>query len=546
MSTLVLYNGAIYTLNPRQPQASALAIKDGRILAVGDEQAVVAAAGRYAPGINLNGRAVIPGLTDAHVHLTWHGLVSQRVRLEQTSSLELACTQIAAHTATLTSGAWLLGGGWDHTNWDGQWPQRTDLDRVCPEHPAFLVRKDGHSAWVNSRALELAGIDDQTPDPPGGQIQRDERGQATGILLEAAQELVRSIIGGITPAERLAALKRAQSEGLRYGLTSVHIPPSPNPDDGRETLHDLQILRARGELRLRCLAHLAAPDFEAARSLGLRSGLGDHWLRTGGLKVFADGSLGSQTADMLEPYEGQPGTGLPMLSPAELYQLVYTARYAGISLVIHAVGDAANRKALDAIQAAHAATAALIHNDPAGNGWNAPALPDRIEHAQLVHPSDIARFAALGVVASMQPVHATADMLVADRLWGTRCATAYAWRSLLSAGAMLAFGSDAPVESFNPWHGIHAAVMRQRIDGTPAAGWYPEQRLSLTEALHGYCRGPAVASAEAHIKGMLAPGMLADLVVLAVDPFQIAPAALHTIQVDITFVDGQVQFERHL
>lgn len=545
MSTLVLYNGSMYTLNPGQPQATTLAIRDGHILAVGDEQTVVAAAGRHAPGINLYGRAVIPGLTDAHVHLTWHGLVSQRVRLEQATSLEMACTQIAGRTATLTPGAWLQGGGWNHTNWDGQWPQRADLDRVCPDHPAFLVRKDGHSAWVNSRALELAGIDDQTPDPPGGQIQRDERGQVTGILLEAAQELVRAIIPAITPAERLAALRQAQFEALRYGLTSVHIPPSPDPDDGRTTLHDLQVLRACGELRLRCLAHLAAPDLEAARSLGLRSGLGDPWLRTGGLKVFVDGSLGSETADMLEPYEGQHNTGIPVLSLAELHQLVSTARHAGISLVIHAIGDAANRKALNALQAAYGATASLAQSDPAGNGWHAPALPDRIEHAQLVHPDDLARFAALGVVASMQPVHVTADMLVADRLWGARCVTAYAWRSLRSAGATLAFGSDAPVESFNPWYGIHAVVTRQRMDGTPMAGWYPEQRLSLSEALHGYCRGPAVASAETHIKGMLAPGMLADLVVLAVDPYQIAPTALHAVQVDLTFVDGQVQFERH-
>lgn len=544
MTTLILYNGPIYTLNPEQPRARAVAIRDGRVLAVGSEGKVQAAAGARADAINLHGRAVIPGLTDAHVHITWYGLTQQQVRLGDAASLEEGLQRIAARVTTLPAGAWLRGSGWSHVAWGGRWPNRADLDPICPDHPALFIRKDGHSAWVNSRALELAGIDATTPDPPGGQIQRDRDGQPTGILLETAMELVRRVVAPPSPAERLAALQVALTEALSYGLTSLHIPPSPDANDGPETLTDLQLLRERGELKVRCMAHLAAPDLDASIALGLRSGLGDHWLRIGGLKIFADGSLGSETAEMLSHYEGRRHLGMAMLPVEELNDLVLRANQAGICVVIHAIGDAANRKVLDAVAQARRT---LVK----GGAWSAEAapgahlpLPNRIEHAQIVHPKDLERFAELGVIASMQPVHATSDMETAEALWGTRCATAYAWRTLHATGATLAFGSDAPVEPLNPWLGIHAAVTRQRPNGTPAGGWRPEQRLSLEEALRGFCVGPAIASGEAADKGMIAPGMLADLAVLTMDPFEMHPANLHTITVDLTLVAGQVVFER--
>ncbi len=535
MSTLLLYNGSIYTLNPQQPRARAMAIRDGRVLAVGSEGKVQAIAGGRVDGINLQGRAVIPGLTDAHVHITWYGLTRQQVRLDTAPSLAVALERIATQAAALPAGAWLRGSGWSHVAWDGQWPSRTHLDQVCPDRPAFLVRRDGHSAWVNSQALALAGIDAQTPDPPGGQIQRDRDGQPTGILLETAQELVRQVLPPPTPSERLDALRTAMAEALSYGMTSIHIPPSPNPADGPETLHDLKLLRERGELRMRCLAHLSAPDLERAIGLGIRSGLGDRWLRIGGLKIFADGSLGSETAEMLSHYEGRRHLGIATVTVEELNDMVVRANHAGISVVVHAIGDAANRKVLDAIERAR---------QTRDQSMPPLALPNRIEHAQIVHPKDIGRFAPLEVIASMQPIHATSDMDVASQLWGTRCATAYAWRSLKDAGATLAFGSDAPVEALNPWLGIHAAVTRQRSDGTPASGWYPEQCLSLAEALDGFCKGPAIASGEADEKGILAPGMLADLAILSRDPFEINPVNLHTMTVDMTLVEGQVVFER--
>lgn len=531
MKITVLRNGTIYTLDPSQPVAQALAIRGERIIVVGDETTVRAAAGTQVEEIDLGGRAVVPGLTDAHVHIVLHGLARQQVRLTGCTDFAMALDQIAVAAQRLPPGAWLRGNGWDHTLWGGRWPSRADLDRVCPDRPAMLSRKDGHSLWVNSRALELAGITAATPDPDGGQIQRDEHGEPTGILLETAMELVRAIVPPPTRAERLAALRLAINEALSYGLTSIHVPPATNPADGTDTLIDLQALRADGDLTIRVLVHIAGTHLDHAIGLGLRSGLGDDWLRIGGLKLFADGSLGSESAHMLMPYEGRDHTGIAVIPPAEMKEIVTRANAHGISVVVHAIGDAANRSVLDAIAAARPTAAHL-------------ALPNRIEHAQILAPTDIPRFAELGVIASMQPIHCTADMVMAERLWGTRCATSYAWRSLLNAGATLAFGSDAPVETLDPWAGIHAATTRQTTDGTPVNGWYPEQRLTVAEALAAYCIGPAIAEAAAERKGRLMPGMLADLAVLNGDPFQLPVSHLHTVRAELTMVGGKIVFEQ--
>ncbi|WP_298821662.1 amidohydrolase [Chloroflexus sp.] len=531
MTTMVLYNGPIYTLNPAQPVAQALAIRNEQVLAVGDEDSVRAVAGPQIEPIDLQGRAVVPGLTDAHVHVVLYGLARQEVRLTGCPDLATALEQIAATSRRLPPDAWLRGNGWDHTLWGGRWPTRADLDRVCPDRPAVLWRKDGHSLWVNSRALALAGITAATPDPDGGQIQRDEHGEPTGILLEAAMELARTIVPPPTRAERLAALELAIDEALSYGLTGLHVPPSTDPSDGSDTLIDLQGARAAGKLKLRVLMHIAGAQLDHAIALGLRSGLGDDWLRIGGLKLFADGSLGSESAHMLAPYEGRNHTGIAVIPPAEVKAIVARANAHGISVAVHAIGDAANRSVLDAISAARLTAARL-------------AFPNRIEHAQILDPRDIPRFAELGVIASMQPIHCIADMAMAERLWGARCATSYAWRSLLNAGATLAFGSDAPVETLDPWAGIHAAVTRQTTDGKPEGGWYPEQQLTVAEALAAYCVGPALAEAAAERKGRLIPGMLADLVVLNGDPFQVPATALHTLRADLTIVGGRVMFER--
>jgi len=526
---IILYNGPVYTLDPAHPRAQAVAVRNGRIIAVGSEGKVRAAVTGRAEGINLNGRALVPALTDAHVHLIAHALARRNVRLDDATTLDEALQRIGAAAEHLPAGAWVQGRGWDHSRW-GRWPNAADLDAVVGDRPAYFSRKDGHSAWVNSAALRLAGIAADTPDPVGGAIQR-AHGEPTGILLETATDLVRRHIPEPDQEARLAAVRGAIAEAHSYGMVGMHLPTSMTPGDGRMTLDDLQTLRERGHLRLRCLVYLGLDALDAALALGLHSGLGDRWICIGGVKMFADGSLGSQTAEMLAPYEGSSNRGIAVLPFEELSGAVRRSIHGGLAVMVHAIGDAANRKVLDAIEAALPGAPAL-------------AIPNRIEHCQTLHPDDLPRFARLGVIASMQPIHCTADMEMADQLWGRRCANAYAWRSLLNAGATLAFGSDAPVEPLNPWLGVHAAVTRQRPDGTPDGGWHPEQRLTVEEAVRGFCHGCAVAAGATVEQGMIATGMLADLAVLSADPFKIDPSALHTVHAEMTILEGNVVWER--
>ncbi len=537
---LMLYNGTIHTLNPAQPQAQAMAIRGERIVAIGTYGQVLAASvGAPREVLDLRGRTVLPGLTDSHVHITWYGLQRQQVQLAGVRSLAAALELVAARTTQLPPDAWIEGGGWNQSEWPDcpDLPTRAMLDQVSPQHPVFLVRKDGHSAWVNSRALELAKITATTPDPSDGQIVRDAAGEPTGILLENAQALVRRVIGDPSAGVRLHALQQALIEALSYGITSMHIPAGPRAADGAETLSDLHTLHMQGALPVRCLTYANASELDAMIALGLRSGIGDAWLRIGGLKIFADGSLGSLTADMLKPYVGTKQRGIAMYPAAALTEMITRANLHGISVAVHAIGDAANRKVLNALAHAAAARESQSALPPL-------ALPNRIEHVQLLHPDDLPRLAQLGVLASMQPLHATADMLLADQLWGTRSRFAYALRSVWESGATVLLGSDAPIETLNVWHSIHAAVTRQRIDGSPPGGWYPAQSLTLAQTLQGYCINPARASGEMHQKGMLKVGMLADLAVLPADPFRCAPHELHKLYADLTLVGGRVVWRR--
>ena len=550
MPSSILYNGTIYTLDPSLPRAQALGIRDGRVVSIGSEGKVQAAMGGRAEPINLRGRAVIPALTDAHVHFVNYALARRTLRLDGLADFDTVLEQVAAAAQQLPEGTWLLGGGWDHTLWGGRWPRAADLDALTPDRPALLSRKDGHSAWVNSRALEIAGIKDTTPNPPGGVIQREKK-QATGVLLENAIDLVRQHIPATTQTDRLDAVRAAIVEAHSYGMAGVQIPPGLTAGDGAQALADLQALRERGELNLRCLVHIGLESLDAALRLGLRSGLGDRWLRIGGVKMFADGSLGSETAEMLTHYEGRRHFGTATMTNDALNGAVARAIAGGIAVIIHAIGDAANRRVLDASESAlknqEPRTENRAESGASGSRFSvlgSSGIPNRIEHAQIVHPQDIPRFAQLGVIASMQPIHATSDMEIANRLWGERCATAYAWRALQAAGAILAFGSDAPVEPLNPWLSIHAAVTRQRPGGYPAEGWYPEQRIDITSALRGFTVGAAVAAGASHEQGTLVPGMLADLAVLSADPFKISRSDLHAIQSEMTMIEGELVWTR--
>lgn len=535
---LVIHNGSIKTLDPALGTVEAALIRGQHVVAAGSADAVRAAAQPGYADLDLKGRTALPGLCDAHIHLLWTGRVANHVALDGTDTLEAALERVRAHAATLPPTAWVQGHGWDHTSW-GRWPTAAELDAVVGGRPAVLTRKDLHSAWCSSAALARAGATAATPDPADGSFGRDAAG-LTGMVFEGAMALITAAIVAPTPADDERALVRLMDAMLAQGITSAHAPEGP------DCFSALGSLYGRGELRLRVLHHLRLSLLEPALALGLRSGTGDAWLRIGGLKIFSDGSLGSQTAHMLAPYAGAdpnaPGPyGMPMLAPEELNELARRAVAGGISLTVHAIGDAANQLVLNAMEAAPrpgpayrapGAAAGMVH------------IPHRIEHAQVLAPEDIRRFGALGIIASIQPIHAIGDMVMAERLLGARCETAYAWRSLLETGAVLACGSDAPVESWNPWAGIHAAVTRQRRDGTPGGGWNAAERLSLDEALWGYTVGPALASGELALKGTLTPGKLADMIVVDRDLDAADPAELHAVAVDYTLVDGQVVQER--
>jgi predicted amidohydrolase YtcJ len=528
-ATLVLYNGDVHTMDADTPCAQAIATTGNRVLAVGDDAEMRALLAPDGEAVDLQRHTVVPGFTDSHLHFLSYGLSLKEIDLAEVPTLEEALARVAARAAETPAGQWLTGRGWDHSLWEGgAFPTRADLDGIAPEHPVWLRRKCGHAGWANSRALELAGITAETPDPPGGAIDHDPAtGQPTGILKETAMDLMFRLFDDPTVEEAMDAIKVGMANAHKLGLVGVHTM------EGAPAFRGFQQLRADGELKLRVLMQIPAENLDAAIQVGLRSGLGDEWLRIGGVKLFADGALGAHTAYMLEPYDDDPGNyGIAVVTAEHLKKAIGKASRAGLATYTHAIGDRANREVLDAVKATREAGAGLD-------------LRHRIEHVQILHPDDIPRLAKLGVIASMQPIHATQDMLVADKLWGARCAGAYAWRSLLDSGAVLAFGSDSPVEDLNVMKGIYAAVARRRPDGSPGTdGWRPEQRITVTEAVYAYTAGAAYASGEETIKGTLSPGKLADLVVLSQDIFTIDHEAILETEVLATMIGGKFVYKQ--
>lgn len=507
------------------PFVEAVAIRGNRVLAVGLGGQLEAQCGTEARRLDLHRRTVVPGFIDAHMHLLAFAQSLRQVRLEGAASLAAIEERVARHVSRARPGEWIEGRGWDKNLWTTErFPTRALLDRVAPHNPVLLASRDGHALWVNSMALEQAGLTAATPEPAGGRILRDERGTPTGVLLENAQALLRAAFerprGDELLSPLVAGIKLLQS----LGLTGIH------DLEGADAFWCFQRLEAEEKLGLRVFMGLSREGLAAAEGLALQTGFGSDRLRVGLVKLFADGSLGSQTAFMLRPYEGAPDNqGLATIEPRELEEAIARARRAGLGVAVHAIGDAANRMALDAMERVNA------------------ALPRegqimRIEHAQCISPEDVPRFARLGVVASMQPIHATSDLDLAERYWGPRAAHAYAWRSLADTGAQLAFGTDAPVESPDPLRNLYAAVARRRADGTPAAGWHPEQRLSLAEAVRAYTLGGAAAAGLASRQGSITPGKLADLAVLSHDVFALPAEALLEARVEMTIFDGRVVF----
>ncbi len=528
----IIYHARIYTFDVRNPVVSALAIEGDRVVAVGSDFEILNHFSHRADLLDAGNFTIIPGLIDAHIHLEQYALNLQKVDCETTTRSE-CLRRIAERAAETQPGEWILGHGWNQNNWPDGFGSAEELDRVAPDHPVYLTAKSLHAAWANSLALSAAGITIDFPDPAGGSIQRTASGQPGGILYESAMQLVARAIPQPSPEQRMAAIHSAISRLSSLGLTAIH------DFDQRDCFIALQGLHNRGELNIRVLKSIPLGDLPHASAMGLHTGFGDHLLRIGGVKIFTDGALGPRTAAMLKPYESEPeNLGLLLIDAKALLDIGYQTVKSSFSLAVHAIGDRANREVLDAFTQLKT----LHHPD---NGLQlTPPLRHRIEHVQLVHPDDTARLAALGVIASMQPLHATSDMDMADKFWGTRSANAYAWNSLSKHGAVLAFGSDAPVETPDPFAGLYAAVTRRRSDGAPSPdGWYADQRLSIQQALQAYTLGPAYAAGLENQQGRLSPGYLADLVLLDHDPFHCDASQLMQIRPTATMLGGNWVFE---
>ena len=535
MPDLIFYNGNIQTMDPHQPHASALAIRGNRILAVGSDENVRDLAGRLARPVDLEGRLVLPGLTDSHFHLYDWSLSRSELQLADTTSLQDLQTRLAQRIAEFPAGNWIKGQGWNETRWEHAiLPTATELDAVSKNHPVILWRSDLHLAVANSRALELAGITSSTPNPPEGLIDRDPSGQPSGILRELAINLVRNVIPPPDERETSMAIRSSLPELHRLGLTGVHDFRIMGGADGPPAFHAYQRLNTSGELVLRVWMDLPGERLEEAISLGLRSGFGDNTLRIGHVKFFSDGSQGARTAWMLEPYEDTEQYGIPLTPMDQISRDVQRADRAGLATAVHAIGDRANRELIDVFEEVLNARS---------SDYIRPSVPHRIEHVQNIRPEDVHRLAELGVVASVQPIHATDDINVIERSVGTRGRFSYPFRDMLDAGVLMTMGSDAPVASPNPMWGIHAAVTRQRRNGTPSGGWYPRQRISVTEAVWGYTTGPALVSGRNTQLGSLTPGKLADLIVLDRDIYKISPSEIAQAQVAVTVFDGKVVHE---
>lgn len=532
---LVLYNGHVYTLDPANPECSAIAISGNKIVDTSTDSSIMALSNRHGRKIDLNGRCVIPGLVDAHLHFESYALSLQRVDLTGVPDLDSALALVELEAAKESNGGWILGRGWNQALWPGgQFPTASDLDQIVPDRPILLNHRSGHAAWANSKAMQIAKLNEVKVNPQGGAIKRDDLGRPTGILFEKAMKLISDCVPKPSVSEVSEAMGEAQRRCLRAGLTGFH------DFDGRRCFLALQDLRNKSALQLRVVKSIPVNRLHHAVGVGITSGFGDDWIRIGSVKLYADGALGPRTASMIAPYEGdKDNLGLIVTDKEEMIALVREASQHGLSIAVHAIGDKANHDVLDVFEEITRENLATAMD----RRFASLPLRHRIEHAQILHPEDISRFSTIGVIASMQPIHATSDIEMAEQHWGDRSQYAYAWRSIIDSGAAFAFGSDAPVEAIEPLTGIHAAVTRKRADDALGSdGWIPEQRITIQEAVAGYTVGAAIASNREEYMGTISPGMLADLTILERDIFTIQPNEIPGAGVAGTIVDGQVKY----
>lgn len=529
---LIIVDAIVHTMDSNQPTAEAVAIYGNRIVAVGWSKEIRKMAGPRTRVIDAGKRLVLPGFNDSHVHFLSGGFQLSSVDLRNASTPQEFAERISRFAEKLTAGRWVTGGDWDHERWpEATLPTKELIDSSTPQTPVFVSRLDGHMALANSLALRLAGVTRQTLDPPGGIIVRDPKtGEPTGILKDAAQNFVWKVIQPSSFEERLAAARAATEYAARLGVTSVQDMSAGSDVGVYQTLLD------HGELKTRIYAVSPLPAWERLTGTGVRAHFGSEMLRVGGLKGFADGSLGSTTALFYEPYKDAPNTsgiaGDEMYPEGAMLTRVRAADKAGLQVMIHAIGDRANDLILT-----------IYEQIQREDGERDRRF--RIEHAQHLRRQDIPRFARDKVVASMQPYHAIDDGRWAEKRIGKeRAQTTYAFRSLLDSGAVLAFGTDWTVAPLNPMFSIYAAVTRRTLDGKNPKGWVPEQRISVEEALRAYTVGSAYAEFQDAVKGAITPGKLADLVILSRDIFKIDPKDIETTDVVMTILDGRVIYER--
>jgi len=531
-ASLVLLNGKIWTVNEAQPRAEAVACLGSRIVAVGSNGEIRKWIGAGTEVLDLNGKLVLPGFNDAHVHFFSGGENLAGVQLRDAKSEDEFRKRIAEFAARQPAGRWISGGGWDHENWTpARLPTRQSIDAVTAGHPVFVNRLDGHMALANSQALQLAGITRDTPDPPGGTIVRDAAGEPTGVLKDAAMERMYRTIPEPSEDQIADAVRAAMRYSAENGVTSVQ-----DMSAAPQILRVYQALLANGELTVRISGHQPLAAWQRLAAVGLRAGFGGEKLHIGGLKGFADGSLGSTTALFFEPYLDAPNTsGLAnseMIPESKMQKHILDADRAGLQVAVHAIGDKANHMVLGMY-------------DEAARQNGARDRRFRIEHAQHLRMEDIPRFGQLHVIASMQPYHCIDDGRWAEKRIGPeRAKGTYAFRALLDSGAVLAFGSDWDVAPMQPLIGIYAAATRRTLDGKHPNGWVPEQKITVAEAIRAYTMGSAYASFDDKIKGSIEPGKLADMVVVSDDILSVPAVEIEKTRVETTVFDGKVIYRR--
>ncbi|HTV00542.1 MAG TPA: amidohydrolase [Luteitalea sp.] len=529
---VLIVNARVYTVDPDRPAAQAIAIRGSRIVAVGSDADVRALSGRATQVIDAGGRAVIPGLHDAHGHVLGLGESLQSIDLRGTASVQAVIDKVKARAAQVPKGRWIVGRGWDQNDWpEPAWPTAAQLDAATSDHPVYLSRVDGHAAWANTAALRAAKLAADVTDPDGGRVMRTPAGAPSGVLIDKAMGLVARHVPPPDRTTRREQLRLADDQLASLGITMVH--------DAGVAQADATMYREvvdGGDLKTRLYVMLAAPRPGTTLPPPL-IGHADHMLTVRAVKLVADGALGSRGAALHEPYSDEPGTrGLLVTAPEQLHAQALTAVRAGYQPCIHAIGDRANTEVLDLFE--------RLQGEVPGSR----ALRMRNEHAQILRTSDIPRFKSLDVIASVQATHATSDMpWVAQRVGEARTkAGAYVWQALLHSGARLANGSDFPVEEPNPMFGFYAAVTRQDRAGQPPGGWMPDERLSRVEALHSFTAGAAYAAHLERELGMLRVGALADLVVLSSDIMQVPPAEILKARPVVTMRGGRVTFRNGL